>query len=104
MKLPAYPSYKPSGVEWLGDVPEHWEAFTLRRASTRYAGGTPDRSNDSFWETQFASVASVQTERMINCLISCNHHVVLILICDSVRLMPPANFGLLEPSLPNSRK
>lgn len=24
MKLPAYPSYKPSGVEWLGDVPEHW--------------------------------------------------------------------------------
>ena len=25
MKLPAYPRYKPSGVEWLGDVPEHWE-------------------------------------------------------------------------------
>jgi hypothetical protein len=20
-----YPSYKPSGVEWLGDVPVHWE-------------------------------------------------------------------------------
>ena len=25
MKLPRYPRYKPSGVEWLGDVPEHWE-------------------------------------------------------------------------------
>jgi type I restriction enzyme S subunit len=25
MKLPAYLKYKPSGVEWLGDVPEHWE-------------------------------------------------------------------------------
>ncbi len=25
MKLPTYSSYKPSGVEWLGDVPEHWE-------------------------------------------------------------------------------
>lgn len=25
MKLPAYPRYKPSGVEWLGDVPEHWD-------------------------------------------------------------------------------
>ena len=23
--FPKYPSYKPSGVEWLGDVPEHWE-------------------------------------------------------------------------------
>lgn len=25
MRYPAYPQYKPSGVEWLGDVPEHWE-------------------------------------------------------------------------------
>ncbi|MCC6581092.1 MAG: hypothetical protein IT440_11690, partial [Phycisphaeraceae bacterium] len=25
MKLPAYPRTKPSGIEWLGDVPEHWE-------------------------------------------------------------------------------
>ena len=25
MKLPRYPTYKPSGVEWLGDVPEHWD-------------------------------------------------------------------------------
>lgn len=24
MKLPPYPKYKPSGVEWLGDVPDHW--------------------------------------------------------------------------------
>ncbi len=25
MNYPAYPKYKPSGVEWLGSVPEHWE-------------------------------------------------------------------------------
>ena len=25
MKFPAYPKYKPSGIEWLGNVPEHWE-------------------------------------------------------------------------------
>lgn len=50
MKLPAYPKYKASGVEWLGDVPEHWTPIALRRTSTRYAGGTPDRSNDSYWE------------------------------------------------------
>ena len=24
MEFKQYPSYKPSGVEWLGDVPEHW--------------------------------------------------------------------------------
>jgi type I restriction enzyme S subunit len=50
VKLPAYPRYKPSGVEWLGDVPEHWSLISLRRTSTRYSGGTPDRSNDSYWD------------------------------------------------------
>ena len=25
-----YPSYKPSGVEWLGDVPAHWEVIRLK--------------------------------------------------------------------------
>ena len=26
-----FPAYKPSGVEWLGDVPEHWEIARLGR-------------------------------------------------------------------------
>jgi len=26
----AYPKYKPSGVEWLGDVPEHWDVKRTR--------------------------------------------------------------------------
>ncbi|MGR6776016.1 restriction endonuclease subunit S [Sphaerotilus sulfidivorans] len=31
MSLPKYPHYKPSGVQWLGDVPAHWEVSALRR-------------------------------------------------------------------------
>ena len=27
-----YPAYKPSGVEWLGDVPEHWEVDERRQS------------------------------------------------------------------------
>jgi type I restriction enzyme S subunit len=50
MRAKAYPKYKPSGVEWFGDVPDHWVPLALRRISTRYSGGTPDRSNDSYWE------------------------------------------------------
>ncbi|MCL4708305.1 restriction endonuclease subunit S [bacterium] len=30
MKYPAYPKYKPSGFEWLGEVPEHWEIKKIR--------------------------------------------------------------------------
>ena len=38
MSFPRYPKYKTSGVEWLGDVPEHWEVkpnkafLTLRKS------------------------------------------------------------------------
>ena len=31
MSFPRYPAYKDSGVEWLGDVPAHWEVKPLRR-------------------------------------------------------------------------
>ena len=30
MSFPRYPAYKPSGVEWLGEVPEHWEVLPCR--------------------------------------------------------------------------
>lgn len=33
MKLPIYPRYKPSGIEWLGDVPEHWKAKRLKTSA-----------------------------------------------------------------------
>ena len=33
MSFPRYPKYKDSGVEWLGQVPEHWEATRLDRTS-----------------------------------------------------------------------
>jgi type I restriction enzyme S subunit len=30
MRAKAYPKYKNSGIEWLGKVPEHWEAMRLK--------------------------------------------------------------------------
>ena len=26
-----YPAYKPSGVEWLGDIPAHWVKTSIKR-------------------------------------------------------------------------
>jgi type I restriction enzyme S subunit len=31
MSFPRYPNYKDSGVEWLGEVPEHWHVRRLKR-------------------------------------------------------------------------
>lgn len=30
MSFPAYPGYKDSGVQWIGNVPEHWDVVRLR--------------------------------------------------------------------------
>lgn len=30
MSFPTYPAYKDSGVEWLGEVPDHWESRRLK--------------------------------------------------------------------------
>jgi type I restriction enzyme S subunit len=31
MSFPRYPAYKPSGVEWLGDVPAHWDVVQFKQ-------------------------------------------------------------------------
>ena len=33
-----YPAYKPSGVEWLGDVPAHWQVAALRHRYSQCLG------------------------------------------------------------------
>lgn len=40
---------KDSGVEWLGEVPEHWEIKTLKYIAKFCGGGTPARDNLNFW-------------------------------------------------------
>ncbi len=34
-KYKAYPEYKDSGVEWLGEVPEHWNTIAIGRLFSR---------------------------------------------------------------------
>ena len=45
--LKPYPHYKPSGVEWLGDVPAHWEVRRLKQAVTLMMGQSPPGSECS---------------------------------------------------------
>lgn len=40
MSLPRYPKYKDSGVQWLGEVPEHWMVSTLKRIANLQSGET----------------------------------------------------------------
>ncbi len=39
-----YPAYKPSGIEWLGDVPAHWEIERLKSSVKNVVEQTADHS------------------------------------------------------------
>ena len=45
-----YPAYRDSGVEWLGEVPEHWDVRRLGMALAQVVGGgTPNTARDDYW-------------------------------------------------------
>ena len=41
---------KSSGVEWLGDIPRHWEVVPVKYIAKLESGHTPDRKIDAYWE------------------------------------------------------
>ena len=46
-KLERYPAYKDSGVEWLGEIPEHWQTQKMKYLGKMFAGLT-DKKGDDF--------------------------------------------------------
>lgn len=40
---------KDSGVEWIGEIPEHWQIPKIKYLATIASGGTPDRSHPEYW-------------------------------------------------------
>ena len=40
---------KPSGVEWLGEVPKHWKVWQIGHFSRVGNGSTPSRGNSAYW-------------------------------------------------------
>jgi type I restriction enzyme S subunit len=52
----AYPAYKDSGIEWIGQVPEHWKVARVKRlASLRN-----ERRNDVSTDTIYIGLEDVE--------------------------------------------
>ncbi|MCL5674887.1 MAG: restriction endonuclease subunit S [Candidatus Omnitrophica bacterium] len=41
---------KDSGIDWIGKIPEGWDIWKIEHLARLYSGGTPDRSNESYWD------------------------------------------------------
>lgn len=44
-----YQSYKPSGVEWIGEIPSEWKMKKIKQFSKVFNGSTP-KENPEFWD------------------------------------------------------
>lgn len=49
MKYTSYPKYKDADVEWMDTQPMHWAGGSLRWFADIFAGGTPSKINEDFW-------------------------------------------------------
>jgi len=40
---------KDSGIDWIGQIPEHWEVKRIKDIFSTLAGGTPSTQNQEYW-------------------------------------------------------
>ena len=55
-----YPAYKPSGVDWLGDVPAHWKVWRLKHWVKVNNAVLPETTDPDF-EFGYIDIGSVDT-------------------------------------------
>ena len=51
-KYKPYPAYKPSGIEWLGEIPAHWEVKRLKHMVSKIGSGKTPRGGAERYETE----------------------------------------------------
>ena len=84
-----YEQYKPSGVEWLGDVPEHWDIWKATHGFRRIGSGTTPKSNDAdYYDGDIPWVTT--SELRENVIMDTAAKVTIAAICDypTLRLYP----------------
>jgi len=54
---------KDSGVEWLGEVPAHWDCARMWRVGEATSGGTPAKENQSYWDGDIPWVSPKDMKR-----------------------------------------
>jgi len=50
-------SMKDSGIEWIGEVPEHWSVSKLGYVASEQGGKTPSKENQKYWDGEIPWVS-----------------------------------------------
>ena len=64
MKYKPYPAYKDSGIEWLGEVPEHWKICALKRLLIEplMYGANEASDDDTPSNPRFVRITDIDTD------------------------------------------
>lgn len=80
---------KPSGFDWLGDVPQHWKMTKLRYITSMRGGSTPSKAEGAFWNGEIPWVSPKDMKR--DEITDAEDHVTPLALADTglELLMPP---------------
>ena len=73
-KYQAYPECKDSGIDWLGEIPEHWEVIPTKFLFDIFNGSTPQSSVSEYWDGDIIWVTPADLSKLDS-----------VEICDSQR-------------------
>lgn len=91
-----YPKYKDSGVEWIGDVPEHWRVASIKRMATIANGATPESKNTDYWDGDITWFTPADLDNEIVTTLDCSARCITQSGLDScaARLTPAGSVVL----------
>ena len=56
-----YEAYKDSGVEWIGEIPQHWDAGKILRHARLESGHTPSKQHPEWWLEEECTIPWITT-------------------------------------------
>ena len=63
--LPRYEAYEDTGVEWLKDVPEHWELKRLEHFASYRTSSVDKKTDDAQWPVRLCNYTDVYYQNRI---------------------------------------
>ena len=88
-----YPTYKDSGVEWLGESPAGWSLKRLKRVVRFQGGGTPTKNNIEYWRGNIPWVSP--KDMKVSMVLDTEDKITAEAICESATKLVPAGSVLI---------
>jgi len=84
---------KDSGIEWIGEIPDHWSVSKLGYVASEQGGKTPSKENQKYWdgEIPWVSPKDMKTSTISDSI----DHITPIAVDECGMTMIPENAVLV---------